>query len=97
MPFALFKYSSLSYIVLALSSAGTDLSNKTFNWLSMTFKDRQLNSMTFQVSHDLYEPSIKPTNEQTPMCKFIDDKLTNFGVTSNPLGGILGLLKIMLK
>ena len=89
MTFALFKYTSLSYIVLALSSAVTDLSNKTLTFHD--FKDRHLNSMTFQVFHDLYEPWIKPTNEQTPMCKFIDDKLTNFAVTSNPLG-ILGLL-----
>ena len=77
MPFALFNDSSLSYIVLALSSAGTNLSHKL--QFSMTFKDRQLNSMTFQawkmkflnsmtfqVFHDLYEPSLpqpfSPTN-----------------------------------
>ena len=61
-PFALFNYSSLSYIVIALSSAVTYLSNKTL--LPMTFKDRQLNSMTFQVFHDLYEPGRKRASLQ---------------------------------
>ena len=59
--------SLLSYIVLALSSAVTNLSHKLY--FSLTFKDRLLNSMTFQtwkmkclnsmtfqVFHDLYEP-----------------------------------------
>ena len=68
MPFALFNYSSLSYIVLALASAVTNLSNKTLIFHDCQ-KDQQLNSrtfkawktkflksMTFQVFHDLYEP-----------------------------------------
>ena len=42
VPFALFNYSSLSYVILALSPAVTNLPNKTL--------------MTFQVFHDLYEP-----------------------------------------
>ena len=59
--------SLLSYIVLALSSAVTNLPHKLY--FSLTFKDRLLNSMTFQtwkmkclnsmtfqVFHDLYEP-----------------------------------------
>ena len=67
VPFALFNYSSLSYIVLALSSAVTKLPNKTL--IFHNFKDRRLNSMTFQawkmeflnsmtfqVFHDLCEP-----------------------------------------
>ena len=58
---------SLSYIVLALSSSVTNLPNRTK--IVMTFKDRQLNfmtfqawktkflnSMTFQIFHDPYEP-----------------------------------------
>ena len=75
MPFALFNYSFLShmYIVLALSSAVTKLLKKTF--IFMTFKDRQLNSMTFQawkmkflnsmtfqVFHDLYEPRVRASD-----------------------------------
>ena len=68
MPFTLLKYSSPSYIVLAFqSSAVNNLSNRT-----LIFRDFQgptikyhnypgldmkfLNSMTFQVFHDLYEP-----------------------------------------
>ena len=57
-PFALFNYSSLSYVILALSSAVTNLPHKSesvnFPWLSRT--DNFKNSMTFQVFHDLYEP-----------------------------------------
>ena len=67
--FALLNYYSLSYIVLALSSAVTNLSKITLIFHA-TFKDWQLlNSMTFQawkmnllnfttfqVFHDLYEP-----------------------------------------
>ena len=67
--FALLNYYSLSYIVLALSSAVTSLSKITLIFHA-TFKDWQLlNSMTFQawkmnllnfktfqVFHDLYEP-----------------------------------------
>ena len=68
VPFVLFNYSSLSYIVLALSSAGNWTTKQNFNfpWISrinnlnsMTFqawKMKFLNSMTFQVFHDLYEP-----------------------------------------
>ena len=46
VPFTLLNYSPPSYIVLALSTAVNNLSNKTL--FSMTSKDRQLNSMTFQ-------------------------------------------------
>ena len=67
VPFALFNYSSLSYLVLGLSSAVTKLPNKALIFHdfqgpiinSMTFqawKMKFLNSMTFQVFHDLYEP-----------------------------------------
>ena len=56
--FALFNYSSLSYVILALSSAVTNLPHKgenfNFPWLSRT--DNFKNSMTFQFFHDLYEP-----------------------------------------
>ena len=49
------KYSPLSYVVLAVTSALFNLSNITF-----TFHDFPIyNSMTFQVFHDLYEPWIK--------------------------------------
>ena len=59
--FKLFNYSSLLYIILALSSVVTNLPNKTFkdqNY-SMTLqalKTKFWNSMTLQVFHDLYEP-----------------------------------------
>ena len=46
VPFTLLNYSPPSYIVLALSTAVNNLSNKTL--FSMTSKDRQLNSRTFQ-------------------------------------------------
>ena len=71
VPFVLFNYSSLSYDVLALSYAVTNLPNKTFKdrkLNSMTFqalKLKLLNSMTFQVFHDLYEPSYNPANGLT--------------------------------
>ena len=68
VPFALVNYSSLSYIVLALSSAVTYLSNKT-----LIFHDfsRPINKFhdfpglenempkfhDFQLFHDLYKPS----------------------------------------
>ena len=64
--FTLFNYCCLSVIAIVLSSAVTYLSHKLFY---MTFKDRQLNSMTFQdwkmkflnsttfqVFHGLYKP-----------------------------------------
>ena len=61
------KYSSLSYIVLALLSAVNNLSHKTlifhdFQGSTIKFHDfpglemKFLNSMTFQGFHDLYEP-----------------------------------------
>ena len=67
VPFTLFNYSSLSYIVLAWSSAVTNLSNKTLifhDFQGPTIKSHDfpslemkfINSMTFQVFHDLYEP-----------------------------------------
>ena len=75
VPFTLLNHSFLSYIVLALSSAANNLSNKTlifhdfqgptpkfhdYTRLEMTF----LNSMTFQVFHDLYEPCFKTVNKK---------------------------------
>ena len=61
--FVLFNYSSISYIDLALSYAETKLTKKTLIFHvfqgSMTFqacKIKFLNSMTFQVFHDLYKP-----------------------------------------
>ena len=65
MPFALFNYFSVSYFVLALSSAVTNLPKKTLTFHndqllnSMTFwtwKMKFVNSMTFTVFHDLHEP-----------------------------------------
>ena len=67
VPFTLLNYSSLSYIVLAFSSAVNNLSNRTlishdFQGPSIKFHDfpglemKFLNSLTFQVFHDLYEP-----------------------------------------
>ena len=67
MPFTLLNYSSLSHIVLAFSSAVNNLSNGTlsyhdFQGPTIKFHDfpglemKFLNSMTFQVFHDLYEP-----------------------------------------
>ena len=57
------NYSCLSYAIPALSSAVTNLPNKTLirtdSWNSMTFQDLKikfLNSMTFQDLHGLYEP-----------------------------------------
>ena len=65
--FALFNYLSPSYIILVLTSVVTNLPNKL--QFSMTFQDKQLNSMTFQVCnmefvnfmtfqvyHDPYKP-----------------------------------------
>ena len=65
----LLNYSSLSYIVFALSTAVNNLSNKTsifhdFQGPTITCKFNDfpgleiqfINSMTFQVLHDLYEP-----------------------------------------
>ena len=68
VPFALFNFSSLSYVTLALSSAVTNLPNKTiifhdFQRPTIKFHDfpglemKFLISTTFQVFHDLYEPS----------------------------------------
>ena len=63
MPFVPYNYSRLSYAIPALSSAVTNLPNKslirTDSWNSMTFQDLKikfLNSMTFQDLHGLYEP-----------------------------------------
>ena len=67
MPFAQFNYSSLSYIVLALSSEVTKLPKKTLifhdfqgpiinSMIFQAWKIKFLNSMTFQVFHHLYEP-----------------------------------------
>ena len=69
MPFTLLNYSSLSYTVLAFSSAVNNLSNRTsifhvFQGPTIKFHDfpglemKFLNSMTFQVFHDLYEPCV---------------------------------------
>ena len=64
MPFAPFNYFSVSYFVLALSSAVTNLPKKTLTFHndrllnSMTFwtwKMKFVNSMTFTVFHDLHE------------------------------------------
>ena len=60
VPLALFNYPSLSYIVLALSLAVTKLSKNIlifhdFPGLEIEF----LNSMTFRVFYDLYEPCLK--------------------------------------
>ena len=70
MAFTLLNYFSLSHIVLAFSSAVNNLSNRTlifhdFQGPTSKFHDfpgldmKFLNSMTFQVFHDLYEPCIK--------------------------------------
>ena len=59
VPFAPFNYSSLSYIILALSSAATNLPNKTLifhDFLEPKLKTKRLHSLTFQVFHDLYKP-----------------------------------------
>ena len=65
MPFVLFNYFSICYFVLALSSAVTNLPNKTLTFHndrllnSMTFwtwKMKFVNSMTFTVFHDPHEP-----------------------------------------
>ena len=81
VPFTLLNHSSLSYIVLALSSAANNLSTKTlifhdfqgprikfhdFTGLEMPF----LNSMTFQVFHDLYEPCFKTVNKKNLLRKW---------------------------
>ena len=66
-PFMLLNYSSLPYIAFALSTAVNNLSNKTsifhdFQGPTIKFHDfpgleiKFLNSMTFQVFHDLYKP-----------------------------------------
>ena len=57
-PFALFNWSSLPYVILALSSAVTNLPHKgeNFNFLWLSRTDNFKHSMTFQVFHDLYEP-----------------------------------------
>ena len=67
MPFTLLNYSPLSYNVLALSTIVNNLSNKTlifndFQGLTIKFHDfpgqemKFINSMTFQVFHDLNKP-----------------------------------------
>ena len=67
VPFMLLNYSFLSYIVLVLLSAVNNLSRRTlifhdFQGSTIKFHDfpglemEFLNSMTFQVFHDLYEP-----------------------------------------
>ena len=66
VPFALFNYSSLSYIVLALSSAETNLSNKT-----LILYDFQGQTIKF---HDF--PSLE--NE---ILKFHDFRLSTFSMT----------------
>ena len=58
-PFAPFNYFSLSYIILALSSAVTYLPNKTLifhDFQEPKLKTKRLHSLTFQVFHDLHKP-----------------------------------------
>ena len=56
----------------------------------MTFKDQQLNSMTFQVFHDLYEPCNSIKNEIN-RCK-LASLFTNFHYK---VQGLLGKLAII--
>ena len=77
------------YIVLALSSVVTKLPKKTL--IFMTFKGRQINSMTFQawkmkflnsmtfhVFHDLYEPCVKHFNQSfIKSCRFTNPIINN--------------------
>ena len=76
--FVLFNYSSLLYIILALSSALTNLPNKTLILLFITFKDQKVNSMNFQalqmkflnsitlqVFQDLYQPACRSRRTKT--------------------------------
>ena len=108
MPFALFNQFSLSYIGLALSSAVTNLSNKTliFHDLqgpTMTFqawKMKCLNSMTFQVFHDLYEPCLR----SFPASAFVRVPLTLCPINSlcpikwfPPLGKLQDLFLMFFK
>ena len=79
--FTLLNYSSLSYNVLAFSSAVNNLSTWTlifhyFQGPTIKFHDfpglemKFLNSMTFQVFHDLYEPCLKFTYLTMHCCFF---------------------------
>ena len=65
----MFNYSSLSYIVFALSSAVTKLPNTTLifhdfqglllnSMIFQAWKMKFINPTTFQVFHDLYEPCL---------------------------------------